>query len=214
MSDYRPTTEFEPYPERRSNRFYNLLFCDIPGAYLSWSKGAIQPLFARNFDEKAVRSIAEDRQAESRMRALAYGRLRTEGRAVPEGVVLGVIVETPLPRGLDTLATYIDGRVRYINGTGARATIERDLPSLRRSRAALFKAAQDVVDEMQPSPDLRAPPPKLGNVRITSLASDGNYVGEANLEALTSDPLGGPILRATTELLEAVLEYSKTNKRR
>jgi len=46
---------------------------------------------------------------------------------------------------------------------------------------------------------------------VTSIVSDGLYVGEANLEELTRDPLGGPILRATGDLLTAVVDYAKAN---
>lgn len=208
------STDYQPYPERLSNRVYNLLFCDIPGGYTAWSKGPLRPLFDSAFDEKAVRAIADDKSNESRMRALAYGRLKAERCAVPPRILFGVIVETPLPRGLDTLATYTDGRIRYINGSGRRATIERDVPTLRAPRQALLSAAQDVVDELEPIAEIRSPPPPSGNVRITSVVSDGLYVGEANLEALTRDPLGGPILRAASDLMNAVLDYSKTNKRR
>jgi hypothetical protein len=198
----------------RSNRLYKLLFCDIPGDYLAWNKGSLKPLFKSVFEEKAVRAIADDKNVESRMRALAYSRLKAERCAVPPGILFGVVVETPLPRGLDTIATYVDGRIRYINGSGRRATIEKDAPSLRAPRHALLSAAQDVVEELSPIADVRSPPPQAGNVRITSVVSDGLYVGEANLEALTRDPLGGPILRAASELMNAVLEYAKTNKRR
>ena len=206
--------DYQPYPEDISNRFYNLLFCDIPGGYTAWSKGALRPLFARVFDEKAVRAIADDKNNESRMRALAYSRLKSERCSVPQRILFGVIVETPLPRGLDTLATYTDGRIRYINGSGRRATIEKDVPVLRAPRQALLSAAQDVVDELTPITEIRSPPPPAGNVRITSVVSDGLYVGEANLEALTRDPLGGPILRAASDLMNAVLEYAKASKRR
>jgi len=208
------SNDYQPYPDVRSNRFYNLLFCDIPGGYTAWSKGPLRPLFDSAFDEKAVRSLADDKNNESRMRALAYSRLKAEHCAIPPRILLGVIVETPLPRGLDTLATYTDGRIRYINGTGRRATIEKDVPSLRAPRQALLSAAQEVVDELTPIEDIRSPPPQAGNVRITSVVSDGLYVGEANLEALTRDPLGGPVLRATSDLMNAVLEYSKANKPR
>ncbi len=206
--------EYWPYRDNASNRVYNRLFCDMPQAYPDWNKPPLGALFDFTFDEKAIRAIADDKNNESRIRALAYWRLGGQRCAVPPRILLGVVVETPLPRGLDVLATYVDGRVRYINGSGRRATIERDLPSLREPRQALLRAAQDVVDELSPSTEVRSPPPKDGNVRITSIVSDGHYVGEANLEALTRDPLGGPILRAASDLMNAVLEYAKTNKRR
>jgi hypothetical protein len=137
--------------------------------------------------------------------------MKREKCAVPQRILLGVVVETPLPRGLDTLAAFVDGRIRYIHGSGKQIVIEKDVPSTRSPRKALFAAAQDVVDELMPLTEVRSPPPKPPNVRVTSVASDGLYVGEANLEQLTADPLGGPILRATSDLLTAVVDYAKAN---
>jgi hypothetical protein len=132
---------------------------------------------------------------------------------VPQRILLGVVVELPLPRGLDTLTAYIDGRIRYIHGSGKQIIIEKDIPATRAPRKALFSAAQDVLEELTPLSEPRSPPPVSPNVRVTSIASDGLYVGEANSEQLTTDPLGGPILRATSELMAAAIEYAKANAR-
>lgn len=204
-------TAYEPYPEGTANRFYSLLFCDIPSNYLAWAEGPASWIFNPQFNEKAVRAVADDKNVESRVRALAFRRLKREMCSVPQRLLLGAIVETPLPRGLDTLGAYIDGRIRYIHGSGKQITIERDVPSTRDARKALLAAAQDVVDELSPLGEARSPPPKQPNVRVTAVCSDGLYVGEANLEQLTSDPLGGPLLRATADLLNAVVEYAKAN---
>lgn len=204
---------YQPYADERSNHIYNLNFCDALESFFAWNTGSLSPLFEASFDERKVRAIAEDKTIESRIRALAFSRLRENRLSVPQKLLLGVVVETPLPRGLDVMAAYADGRIRYINGAGRRATIEKDAPELRPIRQALLGATQDVVDELQPNSAPRSPPPALGNMRITGVASDGLYVGEANLEALTQDPLGGPIVRATAELSTAVLQYSKAKKR-
>ncbi|MBS0386675.1 MAG: hypothetical protein JSS00_15140 [Proteobacteria bacterium] len=205
------TNEYEPYPTEMANYFYSLLFCDIPENFWGWVESPAKPVFDPTFSERAIRAIAEDKDGESRIRALAYRRLRLEGCAVPQRLLLGVVVETPLPRGLDTLAAYADGRIRYIHGSGKEVAVEKDVASMRGPRKALLSGAQDVVDELTPLQELRAPPPKAPNVRVTSVASDGLYVGEANLEELTRDPLGGPILRATSDLMTAVIEYAKAN---
>ena len=202
---------YEPYSDQHANDVYSHLFCDVPENYMAWAEGAALPVFAREFNERAVRAIAEDRTEESRVRSLAYNRLKKERCAVPPRVLLGVVVETPLPRGLDAIAVYVDGRIRYIHGSGKQIAIEKDVESMRPPRKALLSAAQDIVDELSPLTELRSPPPKSPNVRVTSIVSDGLYVGEANLEELTRDPLGGPILRATSDLLTAVVDYAKAN---
>lgn len=202
---------YEPYSDQYANDVYSHLFCDVPENFMAWAEGPTLPVFSPDFNERAVRAIADDKTEESRVRALAYNRLRKERCAVPPRVLLGVVVETPLPRGLDAIAVYVDGRIRYIHGSGKQVAIEKDVESMRPPRKALLGAAQDIVDELSPLAELRSPPPKTPNVRVTSIVSDGLYVGEANSEELTRDPLGGPILRATSDLLSAVIDYAKAN---
>ena len=199
-----------PYQEARANRTYNLTFCDTPELYGEWAADpALAAIFAARFDERAVRNIADQPGVESRLRALAYNRLRAEHKSVPPKVLLGVVAEIPLDRGLDTLGAYLDGRVRYVNGTGKRVVLEHDEPALRPHRLALFKASQEVVDETEPFPGVRLAPPKKGDVRLSFVASDGFYVGQAEFKALENDLLGGPILRAAGALMTAVIELAK-----
>lgn len=200
---------YQPYGDEGSNYLYSALFCDMPEQFADSQE--VAPLFTQPFNEKAVRALAEDNNAESWIRAFAFGKLRQQRRPVPQRILLGVVVEAPLPRGLDTLAAYIDGRVRYVHGSGTHVIIEKDLPSTREPRGTLLHAAQDIVDELTPLLEPRSPPPAQPNVRVTAIASDGLYVGEANLEQLTSDPIGGPILRATSALIEAVVAHARAN---
>jgi len=201
--------DYKPYADEGSNYVYTSVFCDVPDQFAGTEE--VQALFTPVFNERAVRAIADNKNEESWIRALAYRRLQQQRCAVPQRILLGVVVEAPLPRGLDTLTAYVDGRIRYIHGSGKQIIIEKDVPSTRASRKALLNAAQDIVDELRPLTEPRSPPPRAPNVRVTSIVSDGLYVGEANLEQLTSDPLGGPILRATSELLTAVIDYAKAN---
>ena len=201
--------DYKPYADEASNYIYSAVFCDVLDQFVGMED--VEALFALPFNERSVRAISDDNNAESWIRALAFRRLQQERRSVPQRVLLGVVVEAPLARGLDTLSTYVDGRIRYIHGSGKQIIIEKDLPSTREPRKVLLKAAQDIVDELTPLMEPRSPPPKQPNVRVTAVASDGLYVGEANLEQLTADPLGGPILRATSDLLTAVVDYAKAN---
>ena len=68
--------------------------------------------------------IAVDPDIESRVRMLAFNRLRAMGLPTPAKQLLGTIIEFPQRGGLDTLAAFADGRVRYINQTGHPAIFE------------------------------------------------------------------------------------------
>jgi len=202
---------FNPYPDPNANQFYNLLFCDTPELFGAWNTGEMAPIFAQPLNERAVRAIADDQNAESRMRALAYNRLRQEGKSVPHGKLLGVVVEASLDRGLDTLAAYADGRVRYMNAAGKLVALEKDVPAVRSQREALLGACEDVLSDMAATKLPRPGPPVRGDVRLSLLVSDGLYVGQANTNALAEDYLGGPILRASNALLNALIEFARKN---
>ena len=108
--------QYEPYTKSSVNQIYNLLFCDALTAFKP-SPGQSPThwqsiLFSGSASEEAIRSLADDANAESRIRALAYNLLRAHGKAVPTRQLLGVIVEVPFENGLDVLAAYPDGGVR------------------------------------------------------------------------------------------------------
>lgn len=113
---------YAPYAEPHVNFLYNLLFCDDLALFRTGDTAKDGPpwstLLADRADTDALRKIAQDPEEESRLRALAYNRLRAAGQAVPAKSLLGVIVEVPLEQGLDVLAAYPDGRVRYLNQSG------------------------------------------------------------------------------------------------
>jgi hypothetical protein len=200
-----------PYKDPIANQVYNLMFCDKPNLYREWNAGPTAVIFAQPLNERAVRALADDKNEESRTRALAFNRLKNEGKSVPPGKLLGVIVEAALDRGLDVLAAYGDGRIRYINATEKMALIEQNPPSLRAPRENLFKVSEDVLGDMTPTKLERPGPPPRGQVRLSLVVSDGLYVGQADTNALSQDYLGGPILRASNELLNAVVEFAKKN---
>jgi hypothetical protein len=152
---------YSPYSNEAINSIYNLLFCDNisafrpkPGEKLaSWQAA----LFSEPADTPALESLAADSSQEGRVRSLAYLRLRSVGKKVPNKVLLGVIVEIPLSAGLDTLAAYSEGGVRYINQTGKLAVFE-GVASMQHRVQNLLQASQPIVDRIGPWEHSRLPP--------------------------------------------------------
>ena len=79
-----------------------------------------------------------------------------------------VIVEVPLEGGLDVLAAFSDGGVRYMNQTGKLAIFE-GVPSLQPAVANLFKESQAIVSRIGPWNKERLSPPSKGNIRLSFL---------------------------------------------
>lgn len=199
-----------PYRNEQANRLYNLLFCDDPalldtaGAASKGSPWSI--LLATTPDVAALERIASDATQESRVRAFAYNKLRGAGRDVPAKQVLGVIVEVPLDQGLDTLAAYADGGVRYLNQSGKIAIFEGGPPDVASQARELVASSQGIVDAIGPWDAARRPPPPAGSIRITFLVSDGLYFGEGPFEVLQRDAMAGPLVNRATRLLQSVVD--------
>ena len=203
------TAQYAPYQEPTANFLYNLLFCDDLDLFKNEETvkdGTWAALLAEEPDFTALERIAASPDEESRVRVLAYNRLRASGRAVPAKQLLGVIVEVPLRQGLDTLAAYRDGRVRYLNQSGKIAVFEGGPPEVETLADELILVSQNLVNAIGPWDKRRLPPPRAGNVRLTFLVSDGLYFGEGPFQALQNDPLGGPVLAKATQLLQASVE--------
>ena len=185
----------EAYPDRARNEIYNLLFAD--------DVDALKPAAP----EADLAAVAADHDAESRVRAVAYRRLRAEGKT-PAGdpPLLGTIVEIALDEGLDTLAAYADGRIRYINHAGSMSMVEDGTP-LRAQVDGLLLASQSVVGKIGPWTGERLPPPPTGQARLTFLVGGDIYFGQAPLEALAGDPMAGPVLNTATALLSALVAF-------
>lgn len=202
-----------PYADASTNHLYELLFCDAPTLYRP-PPGAIATdwqalLYAPQADTAAVRALAADAHQESRVRALAYAWLRERHEAVPRGELLGVVVEVALPGGLDVLAAYRDGRVRYLNHSGRVALIDARTPLIDPLLDALFSASGRALPQAQPWQRLRGVAPGPGQVRIGLLTSSGLLRIEAPFERLQRDPVGGPALLVASRLLEQVARALK-----
>jgi len=201
-----------PYGDESCNFIYNLLFCDIPTLFEGSGESLpISLLLAPSTGAGALRTIADDAATyDSRIRALAFNRLRAMGEPVPSRILLGTILEVPVNGGLDTLAAFDDGDVRYINHTGKMSIFVGRGHPLDAHVDALLAASRAVVDRIGPRTEARLPPPPAGEVRMTFLVSDGLYFGQGPYQALAGDPLGGAVLNAGTALLVGVTDHQQT----
>jgi hypothetical protein len=200
--------QYSPYASETANAIYNLLFCDNSAAFkakLGESPTHWQTvLFSAPADIEALRKLASDATQEGRIRFLAYSRLRKLGKAVQPKILLGVIVEVPLAGGLDALAAFSEGGVRYVNQSGKLVVIDgvaSFLPMVKR----LFVVSEPVVAHIGPWDKPRLTPPKQGNVRLTFLVSDGLYFGEGPMSVMQREAMAGSIIQQAAELLQAVV---------
>jgi hypothetical protein len=198
-----------PYKQDSSNFLYNLLFCDDLALFRPKDSEPLTGPFAVLLSSapraEDIERIANDQKEESRLRILAFNYLRSKNIPVPARQILGVVVEVPLDGGLDTLAAFVDGRVRYINHSEKMAIFEATPAVMKNDVEDLLRASAAVVAKIGPWDKPRRPPPVAGNVRLTFLVSDGLYFGEGPFSAIQQDPIGGPVLLASSKLLEKIV---------
>jgi|SRR5215471_3322944 len=209
-----PTTAsefYEPYAQSHVNFLYNLLFCDDISLFKNDKRdGLWSRVLADQPDLKALQKIAGDEENEGRVRAIAFCRLRASGQNVPSKKLLGVIIEVPQEEGLDVLAAFAEGGVRYLNYSGKVAIFEGVNHPVEVLAKELVAVSQPVVNQIGPWHKRRLPPPQLPNVRMTFLVSDGLYFGEGPLVVVQKDPMGGRVFDKAVELLrDAVKKATK-----
>lgn len=199
-----------PYSQAHVNFMYNLLFCDDLTLYSNPKRvdtsGVWTPLLADRPDAAVLRAIAADQKNEGRIRAIAFNRLRAMGEETPAKQLFGVIVEVPLEEGLDVLAAFSGGGVRYLNHSGKILVVEGDGNAVSGLANDLISVSLPVVEKIGPWEEKRLPPPRVGNIRITFLVSDGLYFGEGPAQGLQNDDMAGPVLAKATQLLQKAVK--------
>jgi hypothetical protein len=206
---------YRPYQSDTINHFYNLLFCDNGALF---QRGADEPgpiamVLAPEADRSALQRIADDSEAESRVRVLAFNRLRALAVPVPSKLLLGTIIEVPFAEGLDVLAVFADGRLRYINKIGSPVVFEAAPPAMAEKARAVMRASQAVVDRIGPATEPRRPPPAGDLARVSFLVSDGLYFGEASVDGMFHDELGGPVMGNAAELVAMLVDTALENRK-
>jgi hypothetical protein len=202
---------FKPYVTApAANAIYRLLFCDDLPAFrpeASAKPAEWQELLFDSQDPSKIEALGNNPSAESRIRALAYNWLRAHGHETPRGIILGVIIEVPMDSGLDVLAAYSDGTVRYINQSGGMAIIEPGtLPEVNSEAKRLVELSQPVVARIGPWDKPRLPPPVKPNLRLSFVVSDGLYFGQGPSTVMQHDALAGPVIQQGAQLLKLVTD--------
>jgi hypothetical protein len=157
------------------------------------------------------REIADGHDLESRHILQAWTFLR--GAAVmPEAatakVALGVVVMVSVGGAHDTLASYRDGSVRYLNHAGGVAVIDSPTPVIAAATAELNAAGQELADLIGPWDEPTLPPVPAGATRLVVLTPSGPHFGQASFDQLLADPMARPVLDSAVSLLQLVVEQT------
>ena len=123
--------------------------------------------------------------------------------------VYGVVVEVCMPEGLDLVAAYEDLSARYFNYSGAGVIWEHPNSALDEQVEALLEAGRVVVAQIGPWEGERPAVPADGQARISMLTPSGIHFGQAPLEALSGDPLGGRVIGAAIGLMQALISQTE-----
>ncbi|WP_338766318.1 hypothetical protein [Massilia sp. METH4] len=202
LTSRRHAAPILPYQQDELNQLYQMLFCDDPQLVKQGPETA--SLFGAAPDPRVVQTIGEDPAEESRVRLLAWQWLRAAGQPVASRELLGVVVEVPLEGGLDVLAAYADGSVRYIHHTGRVAVFEGAPDDVARQAKLLVHAAIPLA--ARGTVKNRAAAPTLGSIRLSLLAADGLHVRDGTFGDIDRDQVASPVLREAQRLLDAVVK--------
>lgn len=205
---------YRPYRQDSINHIYNLLFCDDPALYRNGrQQGALAEVLSQMATREALERIGNDPDVESRVRVLAFNRMRAMNMPVPEKRLLAAIIEVPQDGGLDVLAVFEDKRLRYINQSENVAVFEDTPPRIAAKARTVLRHAQAAVNQIGPADQPRRPPPHGDVARLTFLVSDGLYLGEGDYDELLEDPMAAPILGTASELLVMVVDAALENRK-
>jgi hypothetical protein len=163
-------------------------------------------IFADAPDSNTLSAIAANEREESRVRALAFNALRAGGHEVELKSILGAIYEMRVDGGLDVIAAYADGQVRYFNHAESVVMFEGAPKEVAEAAKDWIASAQDIAHRIGPAGEPRHPPPDGDRVRISLLVSDGLYVGEGPYDVLAEDPMGGAMIAKALAVFKAISE--------
>jgi hypothetical protein len=211
-----PHAFYRPYKNPGINQLYNLLFCDnfsllAAGDVLD---GPLVEVLSDTPDRDTLERIGNDLDIESRVRALAFRRLQAMKMPVPSGRLLGVIIEWPQESGLDVLAAFPDGRLRYINHAEKLAIFEAAPADLVEQADELLRVSQHIVNRSGPWDRPRLPPPQGDLIRMNFLVSDGLYFGQGSHDALMADAFAPPVINGALRLLHMLVDAALANDKK
>jgi hypothetical protein len=149
---------------------------------------------------RTLLALAEDPATESRVRLWAWTALRKLGErpsALHEGEILGVVLEVPVDDGVDVLAAYADGRVRFLGSADQLVVRE----------AETTPAIEDMIGEGRvllatPAAPRRLDPVAEGHVRLTGLSAAGVHQVEVPWSEVEGDAPYAALFVASARVLE------------
>jgi hypothetical protein len=201
----------KPFKKDALNKIYELLFCDDIKLYKTSNEYKNEYPWNLLFDgnTKELQKLINDKNVESRVKILAYNKIRLSGQKNIKKELLGVIVEVPQEKGLDVVACYKDGTARYLNqGENIIIWEEKD-NKIENTIKQIFLKANNIYKAIGPWDKKRLPFPKENITRITLLASDGFYFGQGPTSVFFKDQLASPTLSDVTKLLLLLIEKTK-----
>jgi len=155
----------------------------------------------------ALSAIVRQAGLESRHYVQAWHALRDLGQDPPPAEakrVYGVVVDLPMPTGLDTLVAYADRSARFLSHGGGAIVWERPDASLDAEVDALLAAGRGLVGQIGPWAGVRPPlPPR--EARISILTPSGLHFGQGPVGVFRRDARAAPVLAAATSLMQALI---------
>jgi len=203
--------------EIRDTLFGDLPFAEWPGddalaeaePWRSFAKARREAEAGNEAAAKAtLNGILNMEQLEARHYLQAWHFLRSLGEAPGSDQakrVYGVVVEVAMPEGLDIVAAYEDLSARYFNYSGAAVIWEHPNGELDEQLEQQLEAGRMVVAQIGPWEGERPGPPPEGQARISMLTPSGIHFGQAPLDALAGDPMGGRVIGAAINLMQALI---------
>ena len=119
---------------------------------------------------------------------------------VAAGGLRGLVVEVDIDGGIDVLAVYPDGRLRYLNHSGRPVVVDAPIPALAEPMRLLWRSAGTAAGRAQRWARDGSLPARDG-VRIAFIGSDGLRMAQGSFATLQRDPQFGPVLLGASEVL-------------
>ncbi len=178
------------------------------------SFGSVKEAIQSNQFDQAINKLHEIIKIEgleSRHYVQAYYFLKQLGHIESEATKLfGVVVEVGVnKKGYDLLAVYSDLTARYFNYTGSGVVWSHPDNSLDIEIKEVLDKGKEVMNLIGPWNSERPKPIKNRFVRLNLLTSKGLHFGEAPLNVMEIDPVGGGLLKVSTILMNAMINKTK-----
>jgi hypothetical protein len=156
--------------------------------------------------------VAGNPNMETRILLWSWAALRRLGvhpKSYEADDIKGVVIQVPMRSGVDVLAAYADGTVRYVNHSGkvivwdiTEVTITGIIRKLLESCKGLFGVAV-AASANHSVKDL---------IRVTLLTFNGNRFAEASMQSLASSPIN-QVLGVGAELIANLIKRSESMDR-